>query len=302
MICIAALIIFAILGIFSAKYRKLAAEAADCVFRRITLRKCETGLDKRIKNKITGNLAKKKPKLAKFLFKYFEVLSWIFIILFVWSLASLVVGGVNFVKYGNCNGPTNPEGFCIFDPTGANSQYSGTEVDVNTNIVYPTAGTDPDIGPKDAKVTIIHFGCVTCAYTKAAEPLMKQLVDKYSEQSVRFVFKDYPLPAHQTSLSLAKALYCAEQQGKYFETRAYMFNNQGNVNITTMAQQLGLDENKLNTCSNSASTFEAVMTNVLEGRDAHVYGTPTVFINNKTIVGTKDISEYTKIIDAELKK
>jgi len=52
MICVVALIVFGILGIFSAKYRVIAKEAFDCVFRKITLRKCDSRLDSRLKSEI----------------------------------------------------------------------------------------------------------------------------------------------------------------------------------------------------------------------------------------------------------
>ncbi len=62
MICLIALFIFAVLGIFSAKYRELSKEAFNCVFRRITLRKCETGFDKKMKAGFVSRLIGKSHK------------------------------------------------------------------------------------------------------------------------------------------------------------------------------------------------------------------------------------------------
>ncbi len=67
MICVIALIVFAVLAVFSAKYRPLALEAFDCVFRRLTFRKCKSALDKRLKSKITGKVMKRHAGLAKFI-------------------------------------------------------------------------------------------------------------------------------------------------------------------------------------------------------------------------------------------
>ena len=50
MICILALIVFGILGIFSAKYREFAREAFKCVSLRVTLRKCESRFDEQMKD------------------------------------------------------------------------------------------------------------------------------------------------------------------------------------------------------------------------------------------------------------
>ena len=114
MFCLVALIIFSILGIFSLKYRRLAKEAFHCVFRRITLRPCDTDFNQRIKAKIAGNLlARKKIKLARFWHKYFEVFSWIFIILLLLSLFFSARAVFNLAKFGSCD-PHSTN--CIFKP------------------------------------------------------------------------------------------------------------------------------------------------------------------------------------------
>ena len=114
MICLLALIVFGVLGIFSATHRKIAIEAFDCVFRRVTLRKCESGLDKRLKGQITGNLMRKSPRLAKGIYKHFETISWAFTIVLVASLVSTGIGGYNYLMYGNCNGETSQEA-CFYE-------------------------------------------------------------------------------------------------------------------------------------------------------------------------------------------
>ena len=55
MFCIVAFIVLSILGIFSATNRALAREAMDCVFRRVTLRPCNTGFDEKMKARILGS-------------------------------------------------------------------------------------------------------------------------------------------------------------------------------------------------------------------------------------------------------
>ena len=54
MICIVAMIIAGILGIFSASYREIAKDAFNCVFKNLTLRKCDSGADQRLKTAITS--------------------------------------------------------------------------------------------------------------------------------------------------------------------------------------------------------------------------------------------------------
>lgn len=113
MICLLALIVFGILGIFSATHRKIAKEAFSCVFRRITLRKCETGLDKRLKSQLTGMFMRKAPRAASFVYKNFEIISWAFTILLVASLVFTGIGAVNLITYGSCDPHSTT---CIFSP------------------------------------------------------------------------------------------------------------------------------------------------------------------------------------------
>jgi hypothetical protein len=112
-VCVIALIVFAFLGIFSASHRRLAKEAFACVFRKVTLRKCETGFDTKIKLKVTKKLSKRSPKVGKFVYKYFEPISWIFTITFFVTLILSVNGLYNLYIHGTCDPHSTT---CIFNP------------------------------------------------------------------------------------------------------------------------------------------------------------------------------------------
>ena len=121
MICLLALIAFGILGIFSATHRRVAREAFDCVFRKVTLRKCRTSLDQKLKSQIIGTLLKKNQRLARFTYKNFEAISWVFTVLFFVSIFYTAVGGYNYLIFGNCNGENSNE-MCVYN--GIESAFS----------------------------------------------------------------------------------------------------------------------------------------------------------------------------------
>ncbi len=108
MICIIALVTFSILGLFSARYRIIAKEAFRCVFLKMQFKPCDTKLDQRIKSKITSTLLNRSPKLAKFVYKRFELLSWIFTIAMFVSLGYTIYSFYNLLVYGSCD----PTGVC----------------------------------------------------------------------------------------------------------------------------------------------------------------------------------------------
>jgi hypothetical protein len=134
-ICIIGLIVFAIAGIFSARYRRLAKEAFSCTFKKLTFRACDTGLDIRIKAHITAKLIK-WPSIARFVHRNFERISVILVIImlitFAWSGFYAADGVYKYAKYGNCNGPNSNE-FCIFNIAGAAEHKIGT---VQCNDIY----------------------------------------------------------------------------------------------------------------------------------------------------------------------
>jgi hypothetical protein len=127
-VCIIALIVFAIAGVFSARYRRLAKEAFSCTFKKLTFKPCDTGLDTRIQAHITTKLMR-WPNAAKFFHKNFERISVLLVIImiitFAWSGFVAAKGIGNYVKFGNCNGPDSDE-FCIFNVAGVAPHKIGT--------------------------------------------------------------------------------------------------------------------------------------------------------------------------------
>ncbi|MBI1973698.1 hypothetical protein HYS54_02695 [Candidatus Micrarchaeota archaeon] len=105
--CFVALIVFGVLGIFSAKYRRLAREAFRCAARTVTLRPCDTGFDRRMKNKLVGKLLHVSPRCARLLNRHFRAFSLILAAAMFGSMAYSAVFVYNTVAYGNCNGPNS---------------------------------------------------------------------------------------------------------------------------------------------------------------------------------------------------
>lgn len=307
MICVIALIIFGILGIFSAKYRVYAKEAFYCVSRRITLRPCETKFDQKLKMKITGKLMR-IPRLARFVYRHFEAISWVFTITFITTTAYTVYSGYNYYLYGNCYGPEST-GFCpyaIFEET-----YSPTNLTYYGERIFPTMDDDAVLGPDDAKVIIIEFGCYMCPYTKKAEPTVKEILKRY-ENRVKYVFRDFPIHRHAEAELHSIAANCAKEQGKFWEYHDKLFEKQDlckNMTheemlmmFTDIANELGLDKDVFDSCLLSEKYKNEVEKDFQDGVKAGVMGTPTFFINNRTIIGPKPILAFTTIIDEELRK
>lgn len=310
MICIIALIVFGILGIFSAKYRVIAKEAFNCVFKKITFRKCDTGLNQRLKAEITGKFLRINPHLGRIVYRYFEWFSWIFLILTVLTLFFVGQGVYNYAVYGNCNGP-NSDQFCIFDPMGTNrpdnniGEICSVPNYQNKPLVKPNIELFNGIyrGNPNATVTIIEFGCYSCHYTALAEPTVKKIIDTY-DGKILYVYIDFPLSlTHENALLASEAAHCALDQGKYWEYREYLFANQPKQyydDLLHYADVLELNEKLLKECLDDEKYKDKVQDNYQLGLDSGIAVTPTFFINNQTVIGAKDYKEFKRIIDKEL--
>ena len=304
MFCLLALIVLSILGIFSATHRQLAKEAFDCVFRRITFRPCTTGFKEKMKAKFLGKLLNRSPLTARFLNRHFELVSWVFFILMIASTFLTVRGAYNFYLYGSCNG-LNETGFCAFDPSGENNKVS--QIATQCSLEKPSekdltiSGVNLSVFPVrnvDTKDKIVFIGCYGCDYTRKAYPLIQKLVAKYD---VSFTFAHFPVKDETNFLS--EYGYCAyrENQEKFWQFNNALFaldkKNLGDKNyVDGLASKFGFDLITINQCMNSQETKDVISKQFREISKTHVYGTPTVFINGKVLVGPKPYRVYERAL------
>lgn len=298
-LCIIAFAVFSVMSIFSAKYRPLAKEGFRCVFRSLTLKPCDTGLDERIKSEVVSKMLKYSPGAARSVNRHFVAISWFFVLLTLASFAYSAYGIYNFYYYGNCDGPTSTGACILNDITGDYGRFSEP-----TDLIPPTNLEGITEGNPNASIKIIEFGCFTCPYTKKAESTMEQLLAEYND-SIYYVFKPFPLPNHPHSYEAARAVLCANKQGKHWELQEEIFKQQdvctadGSLAIKSLAETAGLNMTEFNHCYDNNETGAELATYIQQGKDAHIYATPTFFVNGKPVVGPKSLDEFKRIIEEE---
>jgi protein-disulfide isomerase len=298
-LCIIAFAVFSIMSIFSAKYRPLAREGLRCVFRTITFKPCDTGLDDRIKAEVVSGALKFSPGAAKAINRHFTTFSWLFVLLTLASLAYSAYGVYNFWHYGNCDGPQAVNGCVLNDITGDYWRFSEPK-----ELIAPSGLDGITAGTEGANTTIIEFGCFTCPYTGKAEPTVQQILRKYNG-SVYYVFKPFPLLKHNYSMDAARAVLCANRQGKQWEMREEIFRQQevctteGTLAIRKLAVDSGLDMSAFDACFDNNETGPELERYIREGTDANIYATPTFFVNGKAMVGPKTLEQFECAMDAD---
>lgn len=293
------------MGFFSAKYRKLAKESLTCVGRRLTLRPCNTGFSEKTRAIIMAKIMKRSILGARIFNKYFEVFSWAIFILMLGSLFYSGKGIYNFYVYGSCNG-LNSSSFCVFDPMGANNEVSvvkggkpeectidGKLVEKNLNQGTLNLADYPNIN-KGLENKMIFIGCYSCDYTRKTYPLIQELLKK---EKIDYTFIHFSVKPETDYLN--DYLYCAyqEDQEKFWQFNDALFmatlEQVASVEyVRNLITEIGYDLTKIDSCRNKEETKNMIERQKQEIIDTGLYGTPTIFINDKYFVGPKPYRVY----------
>ncbi len=145
-------------------------------------------------------------------------------------------------------------------------------------------GDSPSKGPKDAPVVVVEWADFQCPYCGAASPVLNKLVEQYPD-SVRLVFKNYPLSSHEHSEIAARAALAAMKQGKFWEMHDALFADQQSGldrdEILRLARELGLDEKKFVADMDSEAVADAVNVDRKQAEKLDLRGTPMIYINGR---------------------
>ncbi len=165
------------------------------------------------------------------------------------------------------------------------------------------------IGRPDAPLTILEFADFQCGgcqrWATFMEPLIKERL--VNTGRARYVFYDFPLAMHANAFLAARAGRCANDQEKFWEFHALVFQNQGKWSyeenavplFVEYAGQAGADEGRFEECLRSDRFAKEVSESVKLGESLGVGGTPTIFVNGQRL---QDIPGDYSQFAAELEK
>lgn len=164
------------------------------------------------------------------------------------------------------------------------------------------AGADPFLGGKEAKLTITVYSDFQCPFCSRVVPTVHQIAEAYGEQ-VKIVFRNYPLSFHQFAQKAAEASECANVQGKFWEMHDSLFAHNTaltNDNLKMYAGQIGLDQEKFDSCLDNGDMKAEVQKDFEAGVAAGVQGTPAFIINGELISGALPFEDFKTVIDKQL--
>jgi protein-disulfide isomerase len=185
------------------------------------------------------------------------------------------------------------------------TQVKSASTGPDPNKVYDlTAGKAPFSGPKDAKVTVLHYFDYQCPFCVRVAPTLDQLMAAYPKD-VRVVYKMHPLPMHQNAMIAAQAAMAANAQGKFHEMSAKLLANSTSLSrdkILSIAQEIGLDVKKFTSDLDSNAFKADIEADTKEVMAVGATGTPASFVNGRFVNGAAPLDNFKKIVDEELAK
>ena len=158
-------------------------------------------------------------------------------------------------------------------------------------------------GPEDAAVTVVEYSDFQCPFCRRVQPFLAELHEKYGDD-VRWVFKDLPLvDIHPEAMRAAQAARCAGEQGKFWEYRAKLFEQElfTDAMYSDLAKELKIKASPLMECLESGKFEEPVLAEKVEAERLGIEGTPAILVNGILSTGARSIQHYDTLIGNELK-
>ena len=134
-------------------------------------------------------------------------------------------------------------------------------------------------------------------------PVLEQVLEKNPTQ-VKLVFKNFPIRNHKFAMPAAVAALAAGKQGKFWEFHDLLFKDYNRLNeqkVNEIAQKLKLDIKKFEKDRKDPRIIELIRRDILEGNQAGVRGTPTIFINGR-LLRNRSPAGFQELIEKALKK
>jgi protein-disulfide isomerase len=162
----------------------------------------------------------------------------------------------------------------------------------------------PARGPVDAPIVLVEYTDFQCPFCTRIQPTLNELMKRYDGQ-IRHVFKNLPLPMHAEAQLAGAASLCAQDQGKFWEYRDWLFANQRTLSRDSMvakAGDFGMDAEVFTSCIDRGRHLAVVRADMAEANSFGITGTPGFLINGRVLTGAQPIEEFEAIIDQELER
>jgi len=155
-------------------------------------------------------------------------------------------------------------------------------------------------GNPKGPVFLTVFSDFECPFCAEVRHILDDLLKVFPD-TLKIVFKHFPLSIHEFAVPAAEASECASDQGQFWAYHDLLFEriedlyktkNVNNV-FFGLAKELKLNETQFQQCLESGVKKALVTSDKNEGKKFFVSGTPTILLNGKKVM-TQNKFDYLK--------
>ncbi|HKV73782.1 MAG TPA: thioredoxin domain-containing protein [Gemmatimonadales bacterium] len=182
-------------------------------------------------------------------------------------------------------------------------------VDVTVQVADTAGFRGYLLGSDSAKVEITEYADYQCSH--CGQFAVVQFPDVRARLiatgKLRWRFRDYPLNGHPLSRLAAHSAACANDQGKFWEQNAAIFDGQGNWAVQSSgaddvfrdyAKANGLDLKAYDACMTSAKYAGRIQADYESGNRLGVNATPTFLIAGRLYPGGLAADDIKHMVDS----
>jgi protein-disulfide isomerase len=165
--------------------------------------------------------------------------------------------------------------------------------------------TDHVRGNPAAPVTLIEYGDFQCPGCGAVEPLLQQLVTEHG-QSVRLVYRHFPLSRHAYAELMARAAEAADRQGRFYDLHDRLFAEQARWSsardarelVVQYARDLGLNIDQFERDLADGGISARIANDEGEAAALKLPGTPSFFLNGQVLAMPRTYDDLVAAVEA----
>lgn len=164
----------------------------------------------------------------------------------------------------------------------------------------------PAKGPATASVTVVEFSDMQCPHCQKAAPTIDSLLAQ--EPDVHFVFQNFPLPIHNWAEKASRYVDCVGRASndavwkfiqKTFDDQANITEANADEKLKAIATASGANADEIGACAAKPETKSRVEASLALGKSVGVAGTPTLFINGRSVGATAPLDTLKKLVEFE---
>lgn len=163
-------------------------------------------------------------------------------------------------------------------------------------------------GSTEAPVEITEFADYQCPFCQTFATLQMPTIDERLIKTgrLRWRYRDFPLQQHPFARLAAHSAACADEQGKYWQQHASIYEGQSEWAAAKdagplfrrYAQANGLDLSRYDACMKSGKYAGRIQASLNEGVQLGVNSTPTLLVGDRLYRGRFDSDAITKLVDS----